>query len=95
MLCAAWLNHCEQIVLCSNDSDLESALARIREHHPNIRIGLVAPIKTHGDTSRKINSDLKKHVHWSKTLSLIHLQNAQLPQIIKTSPKRITKPQSW
>lgn len=95
MLCAAWLNHCEQIVLCSNDSDLEGALARIREHLPNIRIGLVAPINAHGDTSRKINNDLKKHAHWSKVLSPVHLQNAQLPHIINAHPKRITKPQDW
>lgn len=96
MLCAALLSHCEQIVLCSNDSDLEGALARIKEYQPNIRIGLVAPISTtDADNSRRINDDLKKHVDWAKVLSPFHLQNSQLPLIINAHPKRITKPEGW
>ena len=44
MIAAAWSASCEQVVLCTNDSDIEAALATIRKHCPAIRIGLVAPI---------------------------------------------------
>lgn len=94
MLCAAWLNRCEQIVLCSNDSDQEGALARLREHHPQIRIGLVTPIR-HSDKNRPINGNLKALAHWSKILSPLHLKNAQLPDIIPSNPKKIVKPVAW
>jgi hypothetical protein len=44
MLNGAWKGEFEQVVVCSNDSDLEAAFASIRKYHPQIRLGLVAPI---------------------------------------------------
>ena len=55
MVDGAWKKSYDQVVLCSNDSDLEGALRSIKEHHPHIRIGLVAPIS--GDDPRKISND--------------------------------------
>lgn len=92
MLSAAWLGNCEQVVLCSNDSDMEGALRNIRTHLPHIKIGLVAPIS--GDDNRKISTDLKNLAHWSKILSPVHLQNSQLPPVISHS-KPIKKPEKW
>jgi hypothetical protein len=93
MLSAAWSGSCEQVVLCSNDTDLEGALASIRTYLPQIKIGLVAPIPK-GD-HRKISNDLEQYAHWSKRLSEVHLQNAQLPFQIPVHSKPIKKPESW
>lgn len=88
---AAWTNTCDQVVLCSNDSDLEGALAMIRRHHPAMRIGLIAPIP--GDDHRRIAADLAQYADWKKILSPLHLANAQLPQRIPNS--RLQKSESW
>lgn len=91
MIAGAWMQAYEQAVLCSNDSDLEGALATIRKHHPNIRLGLVAPVA--GTDHRRISKDLSQHVHWAKTLSPVHLANAQLPDHIASTTLR--KPATW
>lgn len=44
MLNAAWRGEYEQAVLCSNDSDLQPALACIKAQHPTLRLGLTAPV---------------------------------------------------
>ncbi len=91
LIAGAWTGAYEQAVVCSNDSDLEAALATVLRHHPDIRLGLVAPIP--GDDRRRISTDLSQHAHWSKPLSPVHLRNAQLPERIPHSALR--KPESW
>lgn len=91
MINGAWLKTYDQAVLCSNDSDLEGALRSIKEHHPNIRIGLVAPIS--GDDPRKISSDLARFSDWKKILSATHLSRSQLPDRIPSS--HLSKPAAW
>jgi uncharacterized LabA/DUF88 family protein len=90
MLAGAFTGQFEQAVLCSNDSDMEGALKIIRQHCPNIRLGLVAPTAT---TGRFISNDLKAQVHWAKTISPEEMALAQLPQKIKGTA--ITKPDAW
>jgi len=63
----------------------------VRRHHPEIRLGLVAPIP--GDDHRKVSKDLSRHTHWSKPLNPVHLKNAQLPYRISHSA--IRKPEEW
>lgn len=91
LLTGAWSNSFEQAVLCSNDTDFEPALATVRRDHPKIRLGLVAPV-ARGE-SRYISGDLKRHVHWSKTLSLVHVGNSQLPE--KIPGTNIRRPDTW
>jgi uncharacterized LabA/DUF88 family protein len=91
MINGAWLKTYDQAVLCSNDSDLEGALRSIKEHHPHIRIGLVAPIS--GDDPRKISTDLAKFSDWKKILSTTHLSRSQLPDRIPSS--HLSKPSAW
>ena len=91
LISGAWSGAYEQAVLCSNDSDLEAALAAVRRDHPKLRLGLVAPIP--GDDHRKISHDLVQFVDWKKILSPVHLANAQLP--IKIPNTAIKKPSSW
>lgn len=83
LLAGAWTGAFDQAVICSNDTDLDPALATLRKHHPQLRLGIVAPVK--GSDSRYIAADLKKHADWSKTLSLVHIANAQLPERIPAS----------
>lgn len=87
LLTGAWLGAYEQAVVCTNDS----ALAAVRQRHPSLRLGLVAPIAS--VDGRRITKDLVKHAHWSKTLSAVHLQNAQLPERIPGTALR--KPDGW
>lgn len=91
LITGAWTGAYEQAVICSNDTDLEAALATVRKHHPAIRLGVVAPIP-HSD-HRYISTDLKRHAHWSKTLSPVHLAKAQLPDRIPASA--IRRPEAW
>ena len=91
MINGAWLKTYDQAVLRSNDSDLEGALRSIKEHHPHIRIGLVAPIS--GDDPRKISSDLARFSDWKKILSTTHLSRSQLPDRIPSS--HLAKPTAW
>ena len=91
LITGAWTGTYEQAVLCSNDSDLEGALATVRRHHPHLRIGLVAPIP--GDDHRRISRDLVQFANWAKTLSPDHLAKAQLPEHIPHTA--IRKPSSW
>lgn len=85
----AWQQRMEQAVLCSNDSDLASALAAVRRDHPSLRVGLVAPV---GD-ARYVSAALKRHSHWHKPLSPVHLAAAQLPHKIPGTP--LTRPAGW
>lgn len=85
-----WRGQCEQIVLCSNDSDLAGALQAVQRDHPRIRIGVVAPIPQGG---RHISSDLKRSAHWYKPLSFAHLAAGQLPAKIPGTP--LTRPTEW
>jgi uncharacterized LabA/DUF88 family protein len=91
MISDAWQGRCEQVVLCSNDSDHERTLANIKNYLPHIRIGLIAPIL--GNDHRKISADLVHQSHWQKILSPIHLAKSQLPQKIPSTA--IQKPKSW
>lgn len=85
----AWKGRMEQAVICSNDSDLMGALEALRNDHPALRIGLVAPIRN----VRHLSADLKQHVHWHKILSATHLAAAQLPNKIPGTP--LTRPAEW
>jgi uncharacterized LabA/DUF88 family protein len=91
LLAGAWTGAYEQVVLCSNDTDLEGALAALRKHHPLIRVGLVAPIPA--NDHRHIARDLKQHADWAKILSTAHLEKAQLPERIPNTA--IRRPNGW
>lgn len=91
LITGAWTGVYEQAVICSNDTDLEAALASVRKHHPGLRLGVVAPVA--GEDHRKISRGLIAHAHWHKPLSKTHLQNAQLPERIPSSS--IRKPDTW
>ena len=90
LIAGAWTGAYEQAVICSNDSDLEGALAVVRKYHHH-RIGIVAPVT--GNDHRHIARDLSQYADWAKTLSPVHLAAAQLPDRIPHSA--IRKPDEW
>jgi 6-hydroxy-3-succinoylpyridine 3-monooxygenase len=91
MLSAVFLGQCEQVVLCSNDSDMEGALKAIRQHCPTIRVGLAPPIAN--PDYRRICKELKTLSHWVKIPTLEAMAEAQLPN--KIPGTSITKPGKW
>ena len=91
LLAGAWTGAFDQAVICSNDTDLEPALATLRKYHPHLRLGIVAPVR--GSDNRYIAADLKQHADWSKALSMVHISIAQLPERIPASSLR--RPETW
>lgn len=91
LICAAFLGVCEQAVICTNDSDLVPALAAVRMHCPDMRLGLVVPVP--GTNHRKAGRDLTAQVHWWKLLSTVHLGRAQLPE--KIPHTSLYQPYQW
>ncbi len=91
LITGAWKAEYEQAILCSNDSDLEGAIAAVKRDHPDIRIGIVAPILS-GD-HRHVSGDLKRYADWTKILSVAHISASQLPLQIPHS--KIQKPVKW
>ena len=91
LITGAWTGEYEQAVICTNDTDVSGALSVIRQHHSKIVLGLIAPIP--GNDHRKIANDLINLTNWSKTLSPVHLANAQLPEKIPNTS--IYKPDKW
>jgi uncharacterized LabA/DUF88 family protein len=91
LITGAWSGAYEQAVICSNDTDLEGALRAVKENCPLVRLGLVAPIPS--NDSRRIAADLKKYADWSKVLSTVHLEHAQLPE--KIPGTALWRPECW
>lgn len=91
MVSDALLKNCEQIVLCTNDSDLDPALKRIKELNSQIKIGLVSPVRT--AEKRFVSNDLLKYVDWHKFIKTSYLREALLP--IKIPGTSIYCPDVW
>jgi uncharacterized LabA/DUF88 family protein len=89
---------CDQVVLCSNDSDLEPPLRYIREDFPDIQIGVVIPGKEipARERHRPISESLSRHAHWTrKVIKDDELAKSQLPNRVPTRKKAIDKPDYW
>ncbi len=92
---------CEQMLVCSNDSDLEPALRFVRQDAPNIRLGLILPLTPPSQLplrgqQRISNKMLLPLAHWVRHhLRDEELAKAQLPTSINTRKKPATKPAHW
>ncbi|MDM4772873.1 NYN domain-containing protein [Solimonas sp. SE-A11] len=90
----ASLGQVDQIVLCTNDSDLSPSLAAIREDFPHIRIGVILP-RPPSLTARK-SGTLEGLAHWTRhAVREEELAKHQLPNRIPTRKKPIDKPSHW
>lgn len=88
---------CNQVIICSNDSDLEPAIKLIREDAPSIRIGLVLPLKRNSIEEARISNKRLTHLaDWVRHYILDEeLANAQLPLTVATNKKPARKPVHW
>ncbi len=88
---------CEQLVICSNDSDLEPALKMIREDVPTARLGLVMPLRDKDTEAGKVpNKRLTALAHWVRRhIRDDELAQSQLPQHVPTPKKPASKPLHW
>lgn len=84
---------CEQIVICSNDTDIIPALEFSRRANPNLVIGAIFPRLHKGDIPI---SNITDYVNWHwDYIDLADLQKHQLPNKIPTRKKPIIKPDYW
>jgi len=89
---------CSQVILCSNDSDIEPALKKIREEKPDFKIGVVAPISPpqKGKKSGRASASLLNKATWARHyIRDDELQKALLNEKILTRKKPILKPEHW
>lgn len=88
---------CDQLVICSNDSDMEPALRMVREDVPTATIGLVMPLRDKSMASGKVpNKRLTALAHWVRHyIRDEELAQSQLPQHVPTRKKPASKPAHW
>lgn len=88
---------CDQLVICSNDSDMEPALRMIREDVPTAKVGLVMPLDDKGKAGGKVpNKRLTALAHWVRHhIRDDELAQSQLPQNVQTRKKPASKPAHW
>ncbi|MEJ1341371.1 MAG: NYN domain-containing protein [Candidatus Sedimenticola sp. (ex Thyasira tokunagai)] len=88
------LGNCDQIVLCSNDADLEPALEMIKSDCQKGRIGVILPRRN--DTDRKATR-LLRHAHWKRQIIKDEeLEQSQLPEhLLDHRNRTIKRPEKW
>ncbi len=89
---------CDQVVLCTNDSDQAPTLAALRADFPNLKIGVVAPVTPAFDPKkpRRVSAELSKYAHWTrKHIADAELTNSLLPDCVPTHKKPALKPGHW
>lgn len=88
-----------QLVVCSNDSDVEPVLRAIRCDFPHIRLGVITPRCPPAEMAvshRNIMSSLSRQAHWVRShIRDEELKSCQLPDRIQTGRKPIDKPSHW
>jgi hypothetical protein len=87
----------DQVVVCSNDSDVEPALKLIRQDAPNVRIGLVMPLRPDAKGQGVVsNKRLTAQATWVRHHILdAELAASQLPTHVTTKKKPASKPAHW
>jgi hypothetical protein len=80
---------CQQAVICSNDTDLVGALAAVKRDHPDVTMGLVAPVRE----TRQVARALSKLTGWSMILRSEDLAHSQLPE--KIPGTQLSRPVQW
>lgn len=90
--------HYQHAVLCTNDSDQSPTLIALREDFPELRIGVVAPLKPTlaGEGIRRVSASLMASANWTRRYLLDdELLAAQLPAQVATFKAPARKPEYW
>lgn len=86
---------CDQVVLCSNDSDFEPPLRLIRSDFPEARVGVVHALRPDND-DRRVSESLRRHAHWHRRIIRDEeLVASQLPDPVRKNKKTYTRPEHW
>ncbi len=86
---------CEQVVVCSNDSDVEPVLAAIREDFPQMQIGVITPAAP-DQADRRFSRSLAQQAHWVRRhITNEELAASQLPHQVPTNKAPVKKPEHW
>jgi uncharacterized LabA/DUF88 family protein len=87
----------DQVVICSNDSDMEPALRMVREDVPTVRVGLVMPLRENSSPGRvHPNKRLTELAHWvRRQIRDDELAQSQLAHNVPTKRKPASKPAHW
>lgn len=92
-------NAAQQLVFVSNDTDLEPALAAIRQDFGDRhQIGVILPIRKakDGEKKRPGNQKLSNYANWTRHhITDDELAASHLPSQIATPKKPIVKPDYW
>lgn len=94
----AILQRCQRQVIVSNDTDLEPALSRIRNHSLSVEIGIVIPVPKPSpqQTRRPPNTSLSRYADWTRSyITNEELAASFLPERIPTRKKPLYKPEHW
>lgn len=84
----------DQLVICSNDSDMEPAMRMVREDVPVVTVGLVMPLREAGKIPT--NKRLTSLAHWVRHhIRDDELAQSQLPPNVPTKKKPASKPSHW
>lgn len=88
---------CDQLVICSNDSDMEPALRMVREDVPTATVGLAMPLRDKNLAAGKVpNKRLTALANWVRHyIRDDELALSQLPQNVSTKKKPASKPGHW
>ncbi len=85
---------CEQIMLCTNDSDLAPALELVRSDCPGVRVGVVLPRPP--ELQARKSKTLQDLAHWTREHILDEELSAhQLPSRVQTGRKPADRPEHW
>lgn len=85
------------VVICSNDTDLEPAMAAIRQDFPDCEQGFVAPLPPPTEKNcRYPNQSLIAVADWTRHyIRDEELALAQLPDVVPTKKKAVRRPAYW
>jgi uncharacterized LabA/DUF88 family protein len=85
---------CEQVLLCTNDSDLAPAIEFIKSDCPKATVGIVLPRPPELKASK--SKTLQDLAHWTRDHILDEeLAANQLPERVQTGKKPADKPAHW
>ena len=87
----------DNVIICSNDSDLVPAVRAIQADFPECSIGIVAPLpEPNGELHRRGNTELEKLANWTRHyIRDDELAKSQLPDVVPTKKKASRKPAHW
>lgn len=92
----AMLRDYEQLVVCTNDSDLEPCLKFVKEDRPETKLGLVTPLPHRGYLPSTSNQRLVQYSDWTRRyIREEELAASQLKPVVTTKRKPARKPPHW